>query len=347
MPNSVCESFRDIDPGAYTHCQDWLPEHVQAEELDIGISYTTRDKPKEPKVTRTVSDGVVSPTEYYQWAIDAINQDPLDVSGMAKALYQDTGIRLPYLFTDYARETTTDEQMIQEIQSLAQAHEEQGTVALESTQHMLDGIVEHVENTWRIFPMSDALTLGAVETVLAQRGPCQGIAHVYYGAALVAGLKPKALSVEYLANGQGVHHTRAAVPVTFASGIKTDYSLDGALGIFGSSPEGEITVELSALDFVALSYANMWREARRMGLPVMETDKHNIETALKLAPYHYSILEAGIGYYEFLGDIDKAQPLFDRAIEVFPGARRVLSQTHPQTAQAYELERISVVASSD
>ena len=339
MPNTVCESLRDIDPGAYTHCQEWLPEQVKAEDLDIGITYTSREKPKEPQIKRTAPDGIVSPTEYYQWAINAINQDPLDVSGMAKALYQNTGIRLPYLFTDYDPATNTDDRMIQEIQDLAGG--------AEATVTLLDAIVDHVVTKWNIFPVADALTLGAVETVQAQRGPCQGIAHVYYGAALVAGLNPQALSVEYLANGESVHHTRAAVPITFGGGDTVDYTLDGALGIFGPSPEGEITLALSTLDFVSLSYANKWREARRMGLPVMAEDKHNIETALKLAPYHYSILEAGIGYYEFLGEIDQALPLFDRAIEVFPGAIRVLSQTHPQTAKVYEPKQIRAIASLD
>ncbi|MBU1918965.1 hypothetical protein KKF63_12640, partial [bacterium] len=115
MPNTVCESLRDIDPGAYTHCQEWLPEQVKAEDLDIGITYTSREKTKEPQIARTAPDGIVSPTEYYQWAVNAINQDPLDVSGMAKALYQNTGIRLPYLFTDYDPATNTDDRMIQEI----------------------------------------------------------------------------------------------------------------------------------------------------------------------------------------------------------------------------------------
>jgi len=321
MTNAACSDLLSVDPGAYAHCEEWLPEDVTKTDLDTGIAYTSYIAPRQPVVERVgAGDQVVSPQEYYQWVLKdistAISENPAQKMEMARSLHEHTGVQIPFLFTDYDPATPDDAEVYKDVTDKISTIKQNIGISEDSTLYKSALVAEirfFVDKELEV-RSEEGITFNAFQTVKEQRGNCQGLTNLYYGLFILAGLDARVMSVEWTALGEPLNHNR--VSVDFDGDPDTpEYIVDHALPFFGKSPKKEISTERSLLDFVALTYTNQSRQFPDL---TVEEKREMIETALKLSPHNVSVLAAAIQFHQSQGEQEMAEDLFVRARAVYP-----------------------------
>lgn len=342
MASPICDDFKLQDLGAYDHCREWLPDTESREKLDVGTTHTDYADDHQPAViVDGAGDGTVSVQEYLQWVIDGINKNPADHK-MAESLAAKTGIRIPYLFTDYNPETDDDALLEARIAGLA-AKLKNRTLRegfKEGTAEYLDlaakKMAEMLGRDLEVNPYPPEVigdparnvTRNAIDTVLAGGGNCMGLSNLDFGVFLYAGLVPQVYSVEWDKNGQSIIHRRIGFPLDADKGGY--YAFDRTMWIFGASPPGEVTVPISDLDFIAQTYVNLLLENPKLSLAER---RELLMPALKLAPHNYQVLVEAARYYNDLGQLKRAGRFYKAALAVYPGTERKLREMFPRLAK--------------
>lgn len=291
------------DPGAVAHYKQWANTlQPTVEEIDIGLSYSEFSNPQFPTVKNNNSEGI-TPEEYYAWVINKINTLPVDLGiQVAESLHKETGIKIPYLFTDYNAKTNSD--VRKKVHAQNYIHQEKQDLiasghAKESDSFAIAMILSinfYVNTHMNVSLFQDANTFGMIDS-FNKTTNCQGSSIIFYGLLSMAGLEPRVQTVEWK-NNNSISHTRLVVPLN-----NSTYAVDAALGIFGNLPADEIALETSASDFVANQYYNHIIEDSEMKV---DEKKTLVESALKLAPYNFRVLVVAIEFYESEGNFDQS-----------------------------------------
>lgn len=322
MPSPICDDFKLQDPGAYAHCVEWLPKNETRENLDIGTTYTDYAGDRHhPQVKVTgASDNHVSPQEYYQWVINTINSAPYENLRMALSLKEKTGIKIPYLFTDYNSTTKQDEAVLERVREFVRKKDEElreSGLSKGSREYNIVfvlSIKRFVEFELHIKVAQKAPTLSAARAV-GHETNCHGISNPYYGIYLFAGLNPQFFTVEWNTSTNDLfEHTRVGI---YPDPNKPDYVYvsDPSLGFFGSPPNYQIQVKTSPLNFIAHTYYNELEENPEMSA---EEKRKRIELALRVAPDNYRVLLAALSFYETEEEWPRAVELFAQLLTVYP-----------------------------
>lgn len=295
------------------HCSNWLPPNTPLSELDQGILYTDLTDPSRPQAKyEGKSDGRISSQEYYEWTFRQINRNPIGERQKAETLARLTGIQIPYLFNDYNPLTNTDEQI----------EERAREITLSSNN--IETLIVLAGNEWHLTATELLPTASAIGTIIEGGGKCQGIDNPYLGLLLMAGFEVFPQWVSHDERGNPINHVRLAVDMK--DGEANPYIVDPARPYFGRKPNGASAVPMSFSEFIARWYVNQYWENKSQN---PHEKKEAIQTALKLAPLSYAVMDAGIDFYTTNNNKDLAEILFEKATEIFPSARSVLEEKYP------------------
>lgn len=310
----LCADFQNDDPAAFEHCLQWLPAETPNTELDLGILYTNFHNPLHPEAQyKYQGDEQITAQEYYEWTFQKINSNYKNEFERARSLYQVTGVKIPYLFTDYNSRTIDDEKIYEKAKEISR---ERNPVQL----------INNSLATWKLKPLFELPTQNALETIQSGGGNCLALDMPYLGLLLLGGFSAHLQSVPYDERRTPQNHVQIAFR---DKEISEDLFFDPTTGLLGPQSKGLHAVDISFSEVISRWYVNQYREGKKIG---SLKKQYLIETALKLAPLSYTVLEAGINFYSHSGDQPKAEQLYHRALEVYPASASLLENQY-QLAQ--------------